>query len=437
MSPSLIDCLATTDALAVVFDDASVVQAMLDVEVALARASAGAGVIPSNAVSAIAAAAGQGPLDAAAIAHDARAGATPAIPLVAALRARVRAIDQASAGYVHLGLTSQDVTDTALVLLLQRARPIIAADHQRIERALRQLSDRHAGTIMLGRTLLQPATPITFGLKAAGWVAAIARSWRRLDREWDALSALQFGGAAGTLAAFGEQGPAIAAAMARELRLRDAPPWHADRDRLAALVAACGLYVAALAKAARDIALLMQAEVAEAAEPGGGSSTMPQKQNPAGCVVVIAAATRLPGLVGSSLSSMVQEHERGAGGLQAEWPIVSSAVQATGAAAAALAGVVEGLSVNPARMRANLEAAGGAIFAERATLLLGAALGGERARQLVADAVAESRGSGEPFTATVKKLAQEAGASGLLDEIDRAEQYLGAAEPIRMRLLSE
>ena len=437
MSSSLLDCLATTDALAAVFNDAGVLQAMLDVEAALAQASAAAGVIPEAAALTISAVARHGGLDAAAIASGARAAATPAIPLVEALRARVRALDESSAAYVHWGATSQDITDTALILLLQRARPILAADHERIERALRQLSERHAGTIMLGRTLLQPATPITFGLKVAGWVSAVVRSWRRLDRAWEAVSAIQLGGAAGTLAAFGEHGPAIAATMARELALRSSPPWHADRDRLAALVAACGLYVAALGKAARDISLLMQAEVREAAEPGGGSSTMPQKQNPSGCVLVIAAASRLPGLVGSSLGAMLHEHERGAGGLQAEWPIVSSAVQATGAAAAALAGVVEGLMVNPARMRQNLEATGGTIFAERAALGLAGSMGHDRARQLVAEAVATSRRTGSPFAAAAQSLAADAGLSGVLHDVDRPEAYLGAAETIRRQLLDE
>ena len=437
MSSSLLDCLATTDALAAIFNDAGVLQAMLDVEAALAQASAAAGLIPATAALTISAAARHGGFDASAIASEARAAATPAIPLVEALRARVRGVDTASAAYVHWGATSQDITDTALILLLQRARPILAADHERIERAMRQLSDRHAGTVMLGRTLLQPATPITFGLKVAGWVSGISRSWHRLDRAWDAASAIQLGGAAGTLAAFGEQGPAVAAAMAGELGLRDGPPWHTDRDRLGALVAACGLYVAALGKAARDIALLMQAEVAEAAEPGGGSSTMPQKQNPSGCVVVIAAAARLPGLVGSSLGAMLHEHERAAGGLQAEWPIVSSTVQATGAAAAALAAVVEGLMVNPARMRQNLEATGGTIFAERAALRLASSLGQERARQLVAEAVATSRRTGSPFGAAVQALAAAAGLSGVLHDVDRPEEYLGAAEKIRRQLLDE
>jgi 3-carboxy-cis,cis-muconate cycloisomerase len=439
MSSSLIDCLATTGALAEVFSDAGVIQAMLDFEVALARASVAAGVIPSTAAEVVSAAAGRGDFDIAAIAAAARADATPAIPVVKVLRERVAEIDRASATYVHWGATSQDVTDTALILLLRRAQGIIQVDHDRLEQALRVLSDRHADTVMAGRTLLQPATPVTLGLKIAGWTAPIVRSWRRLHRAWESAMVIQLGGAAGTRAALGDQGTAIADAMARALGLRPAVPWHTDRDRLGALVAGCGLYVAALGKVARDVALLMQAEVKEAAEPGGGSSTMPQKQNPSGCAVVLAAATRLPGLVASYLTAMSQEHERGVGGIQAEWPIVSAVVQATGAAAAALAGAIDGLEVDPVRMRANLDATGGTVHAERAMLVLARALGRDRAQQLVADALAESRAGGVSFASALRSAAEgERGlASGMLDDLDRPEQYLGSAEAIRTQRLGE
>jgi 3-carboxy-cis,cis-muconate cycloisomerase len=439
MSSSLIDCLATTGALAEVFSDAGVIQAMLDFEVALARASAAAGVIPSTAAEMVSAAAGRGDFDFSSIAAAARADATPAIPVVNVLRERVGEIDRASATYVHWGATSQDVTDTALILLLRRAQAIIQADHDRLERALRALSDRHANTVMAGRTLLQPATPITFGLKAAGWTAAVVRSWRRVNRMWNAAMVIQLGGAAGTRAALGEQGTPIADAMARALALRPAPPWHTDRDRLGAVIASCGLYVAALGKVARDITLLMQAEIQEAAEPGGGSSTMPQKRNPSGCALVLAAATRVPGLVASYLTAMPQEHERGVGGIQAEWPIVSAVVQSTGAAVAALAGVIEGLEVDPARMQANLDATGGTIYAERGVMLLAPALGRDRARQLVADAIAASRGSDVPFASALRSATQgESGvAPGLFDDLAQPERYLGSAEALRTQLLGE
>ena len=439
MSPSLLDSLATTDALAAVFSDAGMLEAMLEFEAALARAEASVGVIPAAAAAAISEAAGRGGLDAPAIAARAREGATPAIPFVNALRTRVQAADATNATYVHWGATSQDVTDTALVLLLRRARPIVAADHQRLARGLAALSERYASTMMLGRTLLQPATPITFGLKAAGWAASIARSWGRVDRAWDDALVVQFGGAAGTLAALGEHGVRVADALAGELGLRGAPPGHTDRDRLGALMTGCGLYVAALGKAARDVALLMQTEIGEASERGGGSSAMPQKQNPSGCALVLAAAVRMPGLVASYLAAMSQEHERGVGGIQAEWPVVSAIVQATGAAVAAMAAVVDGMTIDPARMRLNLDATRGTVFAERAILLLAPALGRDRAHRLVTEAVARSRQTDESFASALRSLTEGEGGlpPGLLDDIDRPERYLGAAEAIRTRLLGE
>src|SRR4051812_861625 len=374
MTSRLIDCLATTDALAELFSDTSVLQAMLDFEAALARAEADAGVIPAKAADAVAAAAHADGFDPVAIARDAASSATPAIAFVAALTARVQGIDPESAAFVHWGATSQDVADTALVLLLARARPVLAGDHARLTARLRRLSDDHAQTVMLGRTLLQPATPITFGLKTAGWYAAIDGSWTAARHAFERAATLQFGGATGTLAALGSKGPAIAQAVARALSLEPSVPWHTDRGRLGAVVAGCGLYTASLAKIARDITLLMQAEVGEVAERGGGSSAMPQKRNPSRSAVALAASVRVPGLVSSFLSAMIQEHERAAGGWQAEWPIVADVVQATGAAAAAMADALDGLEVFPDRMRANIDATRGTIYAEPVGLRLRAVL---------------------------------------------------------------
>ena len=288
--------LATTDALDAVFSDTSIVQAMLDVEAALARAEAKAGVIPKDAAEAIGRAATARDFDAATLVREARASGTIAVPLVAVLTERVRAFNVDAARFVHWGATSQDIVDTALVLLINRASASLAADHARLSSALRTVSDRHAGDVMLGRTLLQPAPPTTFGLKAAGWLAGASRGWSRFKHARHEACVLQFGGASGTLAALGDRGLVVADALARELGL-PAPdaPWHAYRDRLAALVAACGIYTGVLGKMARDVSLLMQSEVGEAAEPGGGSSTMPHKQNPVGCAIALAAATRMPG----------------------------------------------------------------------------------------------------------------------------------------------
>ena len=352
---SSLSCLVTTEELARVFSDHSVLSAMLAFEAALASAQARLGMIPQSAADAIVRAAVVEDFDAAVIAREARQSASLAIPLVEALTARVRASDDAASRFVHWGSTSQDVIDSALMLLLQRAQPILAADQTRLADSLRALSNAHAGTLMIARTLLQPAVPITFGYKVAVWYAAIQRSWRRLSDAFGEAVRLQFGGAAGTLAAYGDRGPALAAEVAREIGLPPCgPPWHTQRDRLAAFVAGCGIYVAALGKMAHDVALLMQAEVGEVAEPGGGSSAMPGKRNPSGCATVLAAATRMPGLVSAYLTGMIQEHERAAGGWQAEWQILPDVVQTTGSALAAAAGAIGGLTVFPDRMRANL-----------------------------------------------------------------------------------
>ncbi|HET7221199.1 MAG TPA: 3-carboxy-cis,cis-muconate cycloisomerase [Vicinamibacterales bacterium] len=440
MSSLLIDSLATTDALSALFSDASVLQAFLDVEVALAAAEAQGGAIPQRAADAIRDAARADRFDPAAIARAARESGTLTIPLVKALTAQVEQIHPASSRFVHFGATSQDIADTALVLLLTRARPVLAADHDRLVRDLRALSDRHAQSVMLARTLLQPAPPITFGLKAAQWVSAVARSWARVARAFEEMAVVQFGGASGTLAALGSSALDIRKRLAAGLQLAEPPaPWHTERDRLAALVAALAIYTAALGKIARDISLLMQDEVGEAAEPGGSSSTMPHKRNPAGCAIVLAAAARMPGLTASLLTAMVQEHERGVGGWHAEWPIVASAVQTAGAAVAASAGVAAGLTVSPERMRANLERTNGAVFAERIVMLAAPAAGKEAAQALAAAALSRSRETGQRLDEVLKTLPEAATllSSDQIESMAVPEAYLGAAETFRRKLLAE
>lgn len=440
MSLRLVESLATTEPLAEVFSDAAVLAGMLQFEVALARAESRVGLIPASAADAIGRAAVAEAFDAAAIARAARATGTIAIPLVDALTASVHAGDPANATFVHWGATSQDVTDTALVLCLARALPIVRADHERLLSALRRISDQHAGTVMLGRTLLQPAPPITFGLKVAGWFAATSRAGARLASAFEEACVLQFGGASGTLAALGEHGPTVASELAGELRLANpGAPWHAHRDRLAALVAACGVYTGTLGKIARDVTLLMQHEVAEAAEPGGGSSTMPHKRNPAGCAVALAAATRVPGLVAAFLQGMPQEHERGVGGWHAEAPTVAAAVQTTGAALVSIADVVDALRVDPDRMRANIASTGGVVFAERALMLLAPRLGRQFASRLIAAALEATRRGGETFA---EALAANTEVAAALDPVDLSglaspDAYLGAAEQLRRKLLGD
>jgi 3-carboxy-cis,cis-muconate cycloisomerase len=433
------DLLATTDALDAVFADTSIVQAMLDVEAALARAEAKAGVIPEEAAEAIGRAASAKDLDASALVREARASGTIAVPLVAILTERVRAFNADAARFVHWGATSQDIVDTSLILLINRASASLASDHARLSGALRMMSDRHAGDVMLGRTLLQPAPPTTFGLKSAGWLAGVSRSWSRFKRARHEACVLQFGGASGTLAALGDRGLVVADGLARELGLQvpDAP-WHAYRDRLAALVAACGIYTGVLGKIARDVSLLMQAEVGEAAEPGGGSSTMPHKQNPVGCAIALAAATRMPGLVSAAMSGLVQEHERAVGSWHAEMPTIAGAIQTMGAALSSMSEVASHLTVDPERMRANIDRTNGAIFAERAMMRAGSALGRDEAHSLVRGAIQRTRASGQPLGRALRATPELARvlSEDDLRMIDEADSYLGMAETFRRRLLA-
>ena len=422
MFTRLIESLSATEALSQIFSDGSVLQAMLDFEAALARAEARVGLVPADAAAVITTATIAETSDYPELARQSLRAGTPAIPLVRMLTATVRARDAAASGFVHWGATSQDVTDTALVLLLGRCRRILAADHHRVSRALLQFSNEHAGTVMLGRTLLQPAPPITFGLKAAGWLAAIRRGWSRVASRFDEAAYLQFGGASGTLAALGDRGLAVSEALAEELNLKcpDAP-WHAYRDRLAALMAALSIYTASLGKMALDIALLMQYEVGEAAEPGGdgrgGSSTMPHKRNPTACMLAIAAAKRTPGLLADFLAGMVQEHERALGGWQAEWATVHALVQSAGVALESMAEVAEGLTVDAARMRRNIDATQGAVFAEKAMMLLAREMGREAAYR------------------TVEESIRQTGSPPHLPGLREPEDYLGSAEAFRLRLL--
>jgi len=438
MASRLIDSLATTGALAEVFSDRSILQAMLAFEGALARAEAAAGMMPARAAQVISTAATADNFDAAALALEARESGTISIPFVKALTARVQVVDPASARFVHFGATSQDLADTAMVLTIRRACSVLSADHGRLAGALRNLSDLHARTLMLGRTLLQPAPPITFGLKVAGWVAALSRGWARFEKASHEAAFLQFGGASGTLAALGDRGLTVADRLAADLELQvpDAP-WHTERDRLAALVASAGIYVGALGKMARDISLLMQDEIAEVSERGGGSSTMPHKRNPAGCAVALAAAARMPSLVSAFLSGMVQEHERAVGGWHAEWPTIASALQATGSALAAMLDVASDLNVDADRMRANIERTNGAIFSERVVMLLAPGLGKETANGLARDALDRSRETGKTLREVLLGMPDVTHVipPSVLDRIDVPEDYLGAAEALRLRLL--
>jgi 3-carboxy-cis,cis-muconate cycloisomerase len=437
MSSRLIYSLATTDALDSAFSDRTLLQAMFDFEAALAVAEARAGLIPQLAAEVIGRAAVADDLDVDRLVAATRSSGTASIAVVDALVTRVERIDPAAAAFVHRGATSQDVFDTALILCLRAAWPSIEVDHARVAGALDRLAGAHADSVMLGRTLLQPATPTTFGLKAAGWAGAVSRGWRGWSSTYEGTLVLQFGGAAGTLAALGADGTGVEQALADELDLAvpDAP-WHAHRDRLAAFVASAGIYGATLGKIARDITLLMQDEVREVSESGGGSSTMPHKRNPSGCAAVIAASIRLPGLVGSMLSSMDHEHERGVGGWHAEAPIVVDVVRTAGAALSAMAHVLEHLTVDAGRMRNNVDATRGVILAERVSMTLMPIVGRREAAVLVKRALDDVARTGRTLSEVISSstdIARHFPPHELL-ALDRPEAYLGSADTFRRRL---
>jgi 3-carboxy-cis,cis-muconate cycloisomerase len=443
MAVRLIHSLSTSKAFADLFSDDSLLQSMLQFETALAAVQAALKIIPTDAAAAIGRAAAQASaFDVDRLAEAALHTGTLSIPVVQALTEQVRAQDAKAAGFVHWGATSQDLADTALVLLLRRAQPILQADLDRLESALQRLSEGHKTTVMLGRTLLQGAPPVTFGLKAAGWVSAIHRCRRRLDSAFAEALLVQLGGAVGTTAALGERGPEVGRALAKELGLRyPGAPWHTQRDRLAALVCACGILTGSLGKMARDVSLLMQGEIAEVAEPSspgrGGSSTMPQKRNPVGATVALAAAQRVPGLVATFLSAMVQEHERAVGGWQAEWPTISAVLQATGVALASMAETAGGLEVDQQKMRANLDATRGAIYSEKAMMLLADSLGRDAAHKLLAEASRRGAVEGKHLAEVLAELPEVAGrpeGAGFRG-LEIPENYLGSAEEYRKDLL--
>ena len=441
MPVRLIESLSTTEPLAEIFDDRSVLQAMLDVEVALAWAESELDIIPKAAAECIARVAHPDNFDVLRLARETLRAGTPAIPLVKALRKRVAEADPAASDFVHWGATSQDVSDTALVLLLRKAWEVLDSDLGRLEDALESLADTHKNTVMLGRTLLQPAPPVTFGLKAAGWLGAVRRGRARVSSRFSESFVLQLGGASGTLASLGDRAVEVGELVANRLNVSypDAP-WHTHRDRLAALVCACGVLTGSLGKMARDISLLMQAEVGELAEPGGdgrgGSSTMPQKRNPIATTLTLAAANRVPGLVAAFLSQMVQEHERAVGGSQAEWATIAAVVQSTGLAIASMAEAAEGLSVNTRRMRENLESTRGTVFAEKASLLLSRELGRERAHKLLEEATDPETLRDRTLSEVLSQIpeARDQISKQDLRSLEDPEKYIGAAREFSERL---
>ena len=333
--------------------DRAYLTAMLDAEAALARAEAASGVIPPAAAAAIAAACEPDRYDVAALGAAAAGSGTPVLPLVEALRGEV---SPAVAQFVHYGATSQDILDTATMLVVHRASGVLLGDLTSAADAAAGLVRAHQCTGMAGRTLLQHAMPVTFGLKAAGWMVALDEAVDRLAEVRQTRLAVQLGGAVGTQEVFRGAGPSVALDFARELGLaHPVLPWHTNRTRVAELAGALATAAGVLAKIARDITLLAQTEVGEVveAEPGR-SSAMPHKRNPVASVSAYAGASQAPGLAATLYAAMAQEHERAAGAWHAEWRPLRGLFVAVGSAAAWMRECLAGLTVNEAAMAANL-----------------------------------------------------------------------------------
>ncbi|MFI6687390.1 3-carboxy-cis,cis-muconate cycloisomerase [Streptomyces sp. NPDC050485] len=352
--------------------DRAVLRAMLAAEAALARAQAAVAAVPERAASAVTQAAGSDCFDARALALRAGAGGNPVIPLVADLRRAVAELSPGDEEFVHRGATSQDILDTALMLVAARTLDLIAADLAATAESLAGLADRHRATLMAARTLTQHAVPTTFGLKATGWRSLVLDAHERVVRVRDTLPA-QLGGAAGTLAAFeayGMDGPGLVEAYAAELGLA-APelPWHVLRTPVADLGGALAFCAGALGKVAADVLVLSRTEVAEVAEgTGGASSTMPHKRNPVRSVLIASAARQVPALASVLYAALAAEDERPPGAWHAEWSPLREALRLSGGAARAASELCAGLRVAPDRMRRNLDLTGGAVLAERASL---------------------------------------------------------------------
>jgi 3-carboxy-cis,cis-muconate cycloisomerase len=432
--------------------DSAWVRAMLEAEAALARAQARLGTVPDSAAGTITALALSKDLDVASLARAARETANPVVGLVAAFAAAVAEVDPSAAEYVHRGSTSQDVFDTAAMLIAARAIEVTLADLDRCLDALAALAARHRNTPMIGRTLGQHAVPTTFGLKAAGWLQLVGQARQRLAELRRSGLPAQLGGAAGTLAGYLEYAGSEAdltaytgellAAFAAEVGLsQPLIPWHVLRTPIADVGSASAFVTVALGKIAADVQIMTMTEVGELAEPGrqgrGASSAMPHKRNPVLSTLLRSAALQAPQLAATLLQCVVSENERSAGGWQAEWQPMRECLRLAGGAAATAAELLEGLTVRPEQMLENLHRTGEAVVSERVVAALAPALGRSRSRSLVDAAVGTANAGGRSL-AEILAAQQEVSAVLSRIELDRLldpVSYLGAAGPLVDRML--
>jgi 3-carboxy-cis,cis-muconate cycloisomerase len=414
-----------------IFSDRAQLQCMLDVEAALARAEAKLGLVPLDVAEAITVAARVEKVRLDRIAESTRMVGYPVVGVVKELG---RAAGEEAARYIHLGATTQDILDTALVLQMRRACGNLRRDLLALARKLAEQAVRYRNTPMAGRTHLQHAVPITFGLKCAVWAAPLVTHIERLDTAMRRTFVVEFGGAAGTLASLGANGIAVVEALAQELGLGIPDlPWHVVRDGVAEMVAFLGLVCGTVAKFALDITLLTQTEVAEVFEPHetgrGGSSTMPQKRNPIASEYILAAARSVHTLIPLMLGAMVQDHERGTGPWQVEPLVIPQCFVLTAGALAHARAIAEGMTVNVERMRRNLTATGGLIMAEAVAAALTPALGRAAAEEALTRACDHASAEGRTLGETLRDdpTLRPHLSDAVLERLMDPASYLGSA----------
>jgi 3-carboxy-cis,cis-muconate cycloisomerase len=435
-----IDGLFTTPGMSTVFSYESSVQHMLRFEAALALAEARAGIIPLECAQAIAASCRVELFDVASLYREAAVAGTLAIPLVRLLSERV---DTEARKYVHWGATSQDVMDTALMLQMREGLDLLLDGLYNVCAPCAALAEQHRDTLMAGRTLLQQALPITFGLKAARWLALTLRQAQNLQEQRERRLAVQLGGAVGTLASLGSKGLQVGELLAEELGLPVPDlPWHTERDRIAEIAGTLGIVAGAMGKIASDVVHLAQTEVGEAFEgsaPGkGGSSAMPQKHNPVDATSALASTRLAVGEVSIILSAMTQEHERASGGWQAEWVALPNLFRFTASAVERIRDALGGLQIDSARMQANLNRSGGLIMAESLMMALAPHLGRPDAQRIVKAVCDQATRSGQPLQ---QAALEETQICAVLSpaEIDQAldpGNYLGSTNDFIDRVLA-
>ena len=423
-----------------VFSDEARIEAWLDTEKALARAQAGHGVIPEDAARNIEAAAQLQHIDQAAMTEEFRRVGFPILPFVHQL---AKACDAETARWLHYGATTQDILDTGAVLQIRRGLVLIEADLAGVIKALASLSHAHRDTVMAGRTFQQLAAPITFGYKTAIWLDELLRHHDRLQELKPRVLVGQCSGAVGTFATLGESGPAVLQTMMQDLGLNiPAISWHVARDSWAELVSVLAMIAATLGKIANEIAILMRSEIGELSEPyepgRGASTTLPQKRNPISCEPIIATAHRMRELVGSEMTAMIQEHERGVGQMHIEWMVIPDAFILLSGSLAHARFILEHLVVREDRMKANLLMNGGQIMAEAVMMALAPRIGKQAAHKVVYRAAGQAYDTGVSLR---DALVADTDVAGHLSEaeIDSAldpAHYVGSARQMIDTVLS-